>query len=101
MILTVPYVRELSIADLRLIRLAEFLGITCQSIKLPRSNEMQALEAVGRNGNSCLVINPKIVEEAVTTEAECRQFARFTRLLSNRIRRFLNLLTIASFSQRR
>ena len=75
--LTVPYVGALAPADGRLIRLAKFLGVSCESIELPNVGRgcMETLKAVGRNGDSCLVVHPEVLEHCLTSEAECHQVA--------------------------
>ena len=63
--LVVPHTGEMQAVDIRLIRLAEFLGVRCEPLrltkgvqKLPENTERAALDQ-----NSCLVINPKVLRE--------------------------------------
>jgi hypothetical protein len=61
--LIVPYVDEMQAVDVRLVRLAEFLGIDCEPIPLPKSTGQYAeyLEKVVQP--SCLVVNPRVIEK--------------------------------------
>lgn len=63
--LVVPHVGELQAADARLIRLAEFLGVRCQPLRLPKEIRQYAeyLERAVPDRNSCLVINPRVMRE--------------------------------------
>lgn len=65
--LVVPHTGEVQAADARLIRLAEFLGVRCEPLRL--ANEVQpCAEYVERaipDQNSCLVINPRVMREWV------------------------------------
>jgi hypothetical protein len=73
----VPYVGRLAQPDARLIRLAEFLGVSCESIELRHGGRdwWQILQAVGRAEDSCLVIHPEVIERCLTSEAECGYLA--------------------------
>ena len=63
--LVVPYLREVRPADARLIRLAEFLGISCQKITLtkPFGGAIGTIASVPAEDRSCLVINPDVIRE--------------------------------------
>jgi len=65
--LIVPHTGELHVKDARLIRLAEFLGIRCEPLRL--ANEVQqfaeSIEAAVPDRNACLVINPQVIREWV------------------------------------
>jgi hypothetical protein len=65
--LVVPYTDELLGADARLIRLAEFLGIRCESLRLGKhvQQHVQYIERAIPDTDSCLVINPQVVREWV------------------------------------
>jgi len=65
--LFVPHTGEVQAADARLIRLAEFLGVRCEPLRLAREVQ-QCAEYIDRavpDKNSCLVINPQVMREWV------------------------------------
>ncbi len=68
--LVVPYVGDLRAEDATLIRLAEFLGITCQAAELENSAGSHAgcLNRAVPNRESCLVVNPEVMREWAETE---------------------------------
>src|SRR5262249_11358196 len=74
-----------------LIRVAEFLGVSCESIELPQTGPgwSETLKAISRNGDSCLVIHPQVFEQCLTSEVECRQLAGLL------VSEFRNLLVYA------
>jgi hypothetical protein len=63
--LIVPHTGELRAADSRLLRLAEFLGISCESVLLDKHVQRSAeyIEKVVSDQRSCLVINPQVMRE--------------------------------------
>jgi len=65
--LVVPFVGELHAVDARLIRLAEFLGIRCETLPLAKDVVQQAeyLERAVPDKRSCFVVNPRVMEEWV------------------------------------
>jgi hypothetical protein len=65
--LIVPHVGELLAADARLIRLAQFLGISCEPLLLDNQVQQRAeyVERATPDQSSCLVINPKVMREWV------------------------------------
>src|ERR1700722_6369671 len=65
--LIVPYIGELQTADSRLIRLAEFLGIRCEPLRLDKQVQARAeyIERAVPDQNSCLVVNPQVMQEWV------------------------------------
>jgi hypothetical protein len=65
--LIVPYIGELKTADSRLIRLAEFLGIRCEPLRLDKQVQARAEYIVRAvpDQNSCLLINPEVMREWV------------------------------------
>jgi hypothetical protein len=81
--LNVPYVHELLPVDRRLIRLAEFLGITCEPIQLPAMPErfLEVLQSAIPSGKSCLVINPEVIQECIRNETALSGLSTF--LVSN------------------
>lgn len=63
--LVVPHIGEMRVADSRLLRLAEFLGISCESIPLNKQGQQHSeyIEKVVSDRDSCLVINPQVMRE--------------------------------------
>lgn len=62
--LVVPYVGALLNLDARLVRLAEFLGISCETLALANVAEHAAfLEKTVPNQCSCFVVNPQVMKE--------------------------------------
>jgi hypothetical protein len=63
--LVVPHMGEIEATDARLIRLAEFLGITCEPLLLEKRDEHHArhMEEVSRGQASCFVVNPRVIKE--------------------------------------
>jgi len=65
--LIVPYIGELQTTDARLIRLAEFLGIRCEPLRLDKQVQarVEYIERAVPDQNSCLVVNPQVMREWV------------------------------------
>jgi hypothetical protein len=65
--LVFPHTGEMRAADARLLRLAQFLGITCESLRLDGLVRQHAeyIEKVIPDRNSCLVVNPQVMREWV------------------------------------
>jgi hypothetical protein len=63
--LIVPHFGELQPADARLIRLAEFLGVACETLRLPKEVQQRAgyIERTVPDPSSCLVINPQVMRQ--------------------------------------
>jgi hypothetical protein len=63
--LVVPYIGSLRAEDSRLIRLAEFLGITCETVALekPAGSYEGYLQRAVPDRQSCLVVNPGVMKE--------------------------------------
>ena len=63
--LIVPYIEELQPVDLRLLRLAEFLGIDCEALPLAKSvgRYAEQLETVALAQRSCIAVNPSVMKE--------------------------------------
>lgn len=67
--LVVPFIGELRELDVRMVRLAEFLGITCETLALAKVTEHRAfLEKAVPDQCSCFVVNPQIMKEWVGIE---------------------------------
>jgi len=69
--LVVPHTGEVKAADARLIRLAEFLGVRCEPLRLAKEVQQSAeyIEKAVPDQNSCLVINPQVMREWVGGDA--------------------------------
>jgi len=69
--LVVPHTGEVQATDARLIRLAEFLGVHCEPLRLAKEVQQCAeyIEKAVPDQNSCLVINPKVMREWVGEDA--------------------------------
>jgi hypothetical protein len=64
--LVVPYIGELRDLDARMVRLAEFLGISCETLILANVAEhAEFLEKTVPDQCSCLVVNPQVMKEWV------------------------------------
>jgi len=63
--LVVPHTGEMRVADSRLSRLAEFLGIRCESLRLDKDvrHPAEYIEKAVSDPHSCLVINPQVMRE--------------------------------------
>ena len=62
--LVVPYIGRLRPLDARILRLAEFLGIPCESLALAKVSEYASyLEKALPDGSSCFVINPQVMKQ--------------------------------------
>jgi len=69
--LIVPHTGELQPSDARLIRLAEFLGVDCDRLRLAKGIQQgsQYIEKAVPDQNSCLVINPQVMREWVGSDS--------------------------------
>ena len=67
--LVVPHTDELTAPDARLIRLAEFLGIRCEPLRLDKQVQQHAeyIERAIPDQNSCLVLNPQVMRKWIGT----------------------------------
>jgi hypothetical protein len=64
--LVVPYVGELLDLDARLVRLAELLGIPCETLRLAKvADPAEFLEKTMLDQGSCFVVNPHVIKEWV------------------------------------
>jgi hypothetical protein len=63
--LIVPHTGELQAADARLIRLAQFLGISCEPLLLDRQVQHHAeyIEKAVPNQACCFVVNPRVIRD--------------------------------------
>jgi hypothetical protein len=86
--LLVPYVEEMQEVDARLIRLAEFLGISCEPLRLTREVGVHAeyLQQAVPERQMCFVVNPRVMQDWIGGDSfpvELASFlaARFPHLL--------------------
>ena len=64
--LVVPYIGELRDLDARMVRLAEFLGIPCETLALAKvAKHEEFLEKTVSDQCSCFVVNPQVIKEWV------------------------------------
>lgn len=77
--LIVPYIGNLRAEDVRLIRLAEFLGITCEPLALekPAGSYAGYLAAAIPNQPSCLVVNPSVMKGWVGEDSPPAELVSF------------------------
>jgi hypothetical protein len=63
--LIVPHTGEMRAEDRRLLRLAEFLGISCELLRLDKrvQQSVEYIEKLAPDQHSCLVINPQVIRE--------------------------------------
>jgi hypothetical protein len=67
--LIVPYIGELLDLDARMVRLAEFLGIPCETLALATATEpAEFLRRSVQDQWSCFVLNPQVMKEWVGPE---------------------------------
>ena len=95
--LIVPYVDEVDAVDKRLMALAEFLGIPCETLLLDRDTYHHAefLERAVSDRRACFVVNPRVLQQwghegTVTAELVSCLASRFPHL-------FIHGLRAASF----
>ena len=85
--LVIPYVRKLRDLDTRMVHLAEFLGIQCETLALVDTTEpAEFLRNAVPEECSCFVLHPQVMKEWVgdnglTTALACFLQSRFSRLL--------------------
>jgi hypothetical protein len=90
--LVVPYVGELRDLDARLLRLAEFLGVSCETLALANvANHVEFLEKTVPDDCSCFVVNPQVMKEWVgpdglSTALVALLLSRFSYLLVHGVR---------------
>ena len=62
--LVVPYIGELLDIDVRMMRLAEFLGISCETLALGNGAERTVLvNPTTKEQGACFVVNPRVMKE--------------------------------------
>jgi hypothetical protein len=69
--LIVPFIDKMRGVDARLIRLAEFLGVTWEPLPLAKSVKQYGkyLETAIRDSQSCCVVNPSVMKEWVDADS--------------------------------
>ena len=65
--LIVPFISKMRGVDARLIRLAEFLGVSCETLPLAKPVKQYGayLETAVHDSQSCFVVNPSVMKEWV------------------------------------
>jgi len=63
--LIIPHLSEIEAADARLIRLAEFLGITCEPLFLGNQAHLNVnyIKEFSLNRGNCFVVNPQVMKQ--------------------------------------
>src|SRR5450759_1373492 len=83
----VPYIGELRDLDARMVHLAEFLGIPCETLALATAADRSAfLENTLPEQSSCFVVNPHVMKEwvgpdGIPTDLVAFLLSRFSHLL--------------------
>jgi hypothetical protein len=90
--LLVPYIGEVRPLDARMLRLAEFLGIPCETIALAKVSEHAGyLKKAVPERCSCFVVNPQVMKEwvgvhGIPAELVAFLLSRFTHLVVHGLR---------------
>lgn len=68
--LIVPYVGTLQPVDIRLTRLAEFLGVRCELLAIPKglSDYHEFLSAHALAEPACCIVNPRVIRDCIGTD---------------------------------
>jgi hypothetical protein len=95
--LVVPHTGEMQAADGRLTRLAEFLGVRCEPLRLAKGVQQHAeyIEKAVPDQNSCLVINPQVMREWLGGDALTAELVSFLVLRFPYL--FMHALTVDPF----
>ncbi len=77
--LIIPFVDKLSLLDSRLIKLAEFLGVSYETLDLAGSNSLERTSASTR---SCVIVNPEVIaawlgKSSISLDAATEVLAQF------------------------
>jgi hypothetical protein len=107
--LVVPYIGELRPVDVRLIRLAEFLGVRCETLclELQIERHVEYLESVLPDRRACFVVNPAVIKQwigrdDVPADLVSLLLSRFSYLLVHGLRKnFSDSNIVAAFSRGR
>src|SRR5215470_246060 len=107
--LLIPYVDELLPSDARFLRLAEFFGIRCEKLSLPRNVDQHAecFEKAISKGQSCLIVNPRVMQEWIRGDSLPRNLvsvflSRFSHLIVHGLRPYpFDADTVAALSNGR
>ena len=107
--LVVPFVDELEVKDARFIRLAEHLGISFETLALPRDLRQhgQYLESAVPDSHSCFVVNPEVMRSWVGGNALPESLvscltSHFSHLIVHGLRpKAFDAKTVAALSQGR
>jgi hypothetical protein len=93
--LLVPYLDKLCPADERLMRLAEFLGIGCESLPLAGNAESWTNLRSADSGESTVVVNPAVIEQWMK-QAGAKDESALSDLATSLVSRFPYLLIHAA-----
>jgi hypothetical protein len=90
--IVIPYIGELREMDARMLRLAEFLGISCETLALTNvAGHAEFLEKTAQHQCSCFVVNPQLMKEWIGLDGFSDELAvlllkRFPHLLVHGLR---------------
>jgi hypothetical protein len=90
--LVIPYFRELQDLDARMVRLAAFLGIPCETVALANVvDHAKFLEGAVSDQCSCFIVNPRVLNEwvgdkGIAAELVAYLVSRFTHLVVHGLR---------------
>jgi hypothetical protein len=90
--LVLPYIGELRDADARMVRLAEFLSVPCETLALEKVAEHAAfLKKTVPDDGSCFVVNPQVMKEwlgpdGISADLVAFLLSRFAHLLVHGVR---------------
>jgi hypothetical protein len=90
--LIVPYIDELRDLDARMVRLAEFLGIPCETVAQTKVAELAEFLAKSvPEACTCFVVNPRVIKEwvgadGITADLVALLLSRFTHLVVHGLR---------------
>jgi hypothetical protein len=79
--LVVPFIGDIRAEDIRLIGLAEFLGIECQPLTMPdkAGEDIDFLKNALPGADDCLVLNPSVIQQWIGEDRHLPQLASFLR----------------------
>ncbi len=76
--IAVPYLGQLAAVDDRLLRLADFLGVQYETVELATASDpVTYLDRTVPSSCSCLVLNPSVIREWMSTKAPSAEFVAF------------------------
>lgn len=93
--LVIPYIGALRDLDARMVRLAEFLGISCETLALSDVTEHSVFSEKTESDQCCLVVNPAVIKEWVGAQGLPAGLAVFLRSRFRRL--FVHGLRVDAF----